>query len=559
MAARNDHRAARSIEEQSSPGDGPAQALSEHAGEFSPHQGVTDQPGRERAILAAALDPIITIDIAGTIQSASDSVRRVFGWTPDELIGRNINVLMPEPHHSAHDGYLTKYRRTGETNILNRPRRFDAMRKDGSLIPIELCVSRADLPDEGPPLFVGIVRDMSAYTAAERSRDEERVRAERQIAEQTSSLQQANAKLRMADRMASIGTLAAGLGHDMNNVLLPVRARLNALRASAKSGEWLQSDRKHIEEIRRGIAYLQQLADGLHFLALDPDVEEDARGGGGVTDLHRWWSQTGTLLSKAVPKHVRVVASIPEGLPLVAVPAHGLTQAVLNLVVNAGEAIPNPSERKRRQGLVRVWAERADEPGGVVVRVGVSDNGAGMTEEVKRRAFEMFFTTKPRGMGTGLGLALVRKVVERAGGRIEIKTEVGVGTTVVISLPALPTPDESRTPETLEATITLEDGRAGALIRHLLEAEGVRVRAEQDPSDAAVWITDPTPARLKVAKDWRQRKPDGRLVLVGAIDAGTHAAWEALSPLTAGSSDDFEAVRGAVRKAASGIEKGVKT
>src|ERR1043166_4044168 len=131
-----------------------------------PHQAssrsehVTQPPNAPSAAadraLASALHPIITIDFRGIIQSASNSVERVFGWTPAELVGRNVSVLMPEPHHSAHDGYLAHYRDTGKTNILNRPRRFDAIRKDGTLFPMELSVSRAEATGQGPPLFVGI-------------------------------------------------------------------------------------------------------------------------------------------------------------------------------------------------------------------------------------------------------------------------------------------------------------------------------------------------------------------------------------------------------------------
>lgn len=501
--------------------------------------------------MAAALDPIITIDARGIIQSASDSVLRVLGWTPRELVGRNVSMLMPEPHHSAHDAYLAKYQHTGQTNILNRPRRFDARRKDGSLLPIELCVSRAQVPGGGPPLFVGIIRDMTAITAAERSRDEERLRSQQQLAEQTAALQQAHARLRMSDRMASIGTLAAGLGHDMNNVLLPVRARLNALKASSDAGNLPRADRKHVDEIQKSVAYLQQLADGLHFLALDPDTEEDARGGGGVTDLRQWWSQAGTLLSKAVPKHVRVTAVFPAGLPAVGVPAHGLTQAVLNLVVNAGEAIPGPSERKRRQGLVRICAEGTTDDGRGMVRLSVMDNGSGMTEEVQRRAFEMFFTTKPRGLGTGLGLALVRNVVERAGGRVEVTSDVGKGTTVVMHLPAASTGASLDGARVRRAVVSLHEGRAAALIRHLLESGGVRADAGDEPGDAEIWITDPEPARVALAKVWRRAQPRGQLVLFGRPAARNERAWAQVSPRTIAMTSDFEAVRAAVHAAMS--------
>jgi hypothetical protein len=499
------------------------------------------------AALAAALDPIVVIDAVGTIRSSSESVQRVLGWMPGELVGRNVNMLIPEPHRSTHDAYLSQYHRTGQAGILNRARRFKAIHKDGSPVPIELSVSRAETGAGESPLFVGIIRDMSGYVAAERSRDEERVRCQQQLAEQTIALQAAHVQLRMADRMASIGTLAAGLGHDMNNVLLPVRARLNALRAAAESGRVSAPERKQIEEIRKSIAYFQQLADGLHFLAMDPDATEDARGGGAATDLYRWWSQAGTLLSRAVPKHVRVFASFPADLPLAAVADHGLTQAVLNLVVNAGEAIPAPSERKRRQGHVRCSAEAITGEDGPWIRLGVTDNGSGMSPEVKRRAFEMFFTTKPRGLGTGLGLALVRRVAERAGGRVEIQSEIGKGTSVSMLLPAVRSagPPGDRP----VVVVSLRDGRAAAMIRHVLEGTVASVRVGGDAACAEVWIVDPGGVTVDEVKAWRTKRPGGRLVLFGRPDARFAPGWNELKPITIGNPDDLDAVRSALSRA----------
>ena len=156
----------------------------------------------------------------------------------------------------------------------------------------------------------------------------------------------------------------------MNNVLLTVRARLNALRAAGQAGRVPSAEIKHVEEIRKSVGYLQQLADGLHFLALDPEAEDKA-GDGGATDLQQWWSQARALLSKAVPKHVRVSASLSAKLPKAAIAPHGLTQAVLNLIVNAGEAIPGPEKRKRRQGHVRLCAEELRDDRGEWGRLGV--------------------------------------------------------------------------------------------------------------------------------------------------------------------------------------------
>jgi PAS domain S-box-containing protein len=507
-----------------------------------------------KAVLAAALDPIITIDSAGIIQSVSDSVQRVFGWTAAELAGRNVSVLMPEPHRSEHDRYLAEYHKTGRTEHLNRARRFEAMRKDGTFFPIEVCVSRVDVAGQVAPLFVGIIRDLSKHARVSGESgvepgDEQLASAEDSsqlhelLAEQTSALQTAHLRLRMSDRMASIGALAAGLGHDMNNVLLPVRAHLNAARALTM----LPEVRKHVTAVQKSVTYLQQLADALHFLALDTDGEDAERA---ATNVRAWWSQVGPLLTKAVPKHVKITVSIPKGLPEVAISAHGLTQAVLNLVVNAGQAMP--AGREQHEGRVRIWAKAIDN--GRRVRLGVTDNGVGMSAEVQRNAFEMFYTTKTRGLGTGLGLPLVARVVSRAGGSVQIESESGKGTTVEILLPVAGL--EVQRSGAPVAIITLSDGRAAALIKHFLEAAGVRAALGTDPTDANIWIMEPLKDHAGGAKAWRKRHPRGGLILFGkpapGSTAGSARTWKSLHPVTIEDTGDLDAIRAAISRAIAG-------
>lgn len=515
---------------------------------LTPHTTRPDDATWDKAALAAALDPVITIDAFGIIHSASNSVHRVLGWTPAELQGKNVSTLMPEPHRSGHDGYLANYHRTGQTNILNRPRRFDAQRKDGSLVPIELCVSRAELPGNAAPMFVGIIRDMRDAADAERSREQERVQYQQLLADQTTALQSAHLRLRMADRMASIGTLAAGLGHDMNNVLLPVRARLNALKAAAQAGRLSDAEGKHVEEIAKSVAYLQQLADGLHFLALDPEAKDNIRGGGATTDLKNWWSHVGSLLSKAVPKHVQVQASIPDNLPRVALPTHQLTQAILNLVVNAGEAIPPPSQRKRRQGVVRLRAQLVQDESAPRVRLAVTDNGSGMTPEVRQRAFEIFFTTKPRGLGTGLGLALVRTIVDQAGGKVDVESEVGKGTSVILEFPIAIIPTAARGTKRA-AALSLNNGRAAAILRTMLESAGLEVAESsdaRDPGTVDLWVVDPSVVKPNDARRWLEDSPLSRLVVFGTPD---NPAWEAIESVTIADTRNFGSIRAALGRA----------
>ncbi len=131
---------------------------------------------RHRAVLTGMLDPIVAIDAYGTVREASRSVEEVFGYRPEELIGRNVALLMVEPYASEHDGYLEHYRRTGQTGILGRTRQFEVRRKDGVVIQCELSVSRVDIPSQEEPLFVGSFRDVSARVRAERALAESEAR-----------------------------------------------------------------------------------------------------------------------------------------------------------------------------------------------------------------------------------------------------------------------------------------------------------------------------------------------------------------------------------------------
>ncbi|MBT8484924.1 MAG: PAS domain S-box protein [Phycisphaerales bacterium] len=773
-----------------------------------------------RAVLASTLDPVITIDARGRVHSASDSVERVFGWTPTELVGQNISILMPAPHQEQHDDYLADYRKTGTTNILGRTREFEGRRRDGSIFPLELSVSRVDVPGQAEPLFTGIIKDISdrkqgeeelrllrtlslAIGAAEdlesamtvvlreichatgweygeawlpdqsgrRLRDtpvwhardrtleafqamtqgttfgrgeglpgrvwvskvpewlddlsddrvfrraalasraglraalavpilsgdevvaviaffmsgpetrhdrltalvtaaaaplgplierhrtqsalaesegrlremltsvelvavsidaaglitfcndyllyvtgfsraevlgrdwfelflpaegRERVREvlavaietghiqphfeneiltksgerrliawnntplrnpggdivgatalgvditqqrrdsldiarhrdelERRVKERTAELEASHEALRQTDRLASIGTLVAGLGHDMSNVLLPIRCRLEALEASILPA----SAREHCAAVNESIAYLQQLTEGLRLLALDPD---DADATEASTDVGQWWKQAEAVIRRATPGHCVFKSEISPGLPRVQVAAHRLSQAILNLVVNAGEA-------NNEEGTIRFSADRTSD--GQQVRLSVQDDGPGMPAEVRRQALDPFFTTKKRGLGTGLGLSLVHGVVKAAGGALSIETTPDSGTTVRLDFP-IASGNEPVGPATtkLRAGISLEDPRIASLFRTMLTAAGFAVA--DGVSECDLLVVDGNGVGTP--------RLDKHLGSAGraAIVCGDAPADERIISLT--TPDDFELVRDAVANA----------
>lgn len=500
------------------------------------------------AVLASTLDPLVTIDSYGVILSASHSVERVFGWQPAELVGHNVRLLVPEPHRSQHDTYLANYRSTLDTTILGRTRELEGVRKNGARFPIELSVARADVPGQGLPLFVGVMRDISERKRVERELDAHRQNLEQLVQERARDLEATHEKLRMTDRLAAIGTLAAGLGHDMNNVLLPVRARLNALDSMNRSAEV----REHLAAIRKSCAYLQQLSDGLHMLALNPDEVETVEE---VTDIHEWWSTVGVILTKAVPEGVRFSTDIEAGLPPVPLAPHKLTQAVLNLVVNSGEALRSKTKRSRHASI-RLWAHASH--GGREVHLGVADNGPGMTPEIRARALDAFFTTKKRGLGTGLGLSLVHGVVRTAGGEIDIATEEGKGTEIVLTLPAVHGPTSDRDAKERNATICLRDRRTASMAAHILEAAGWRVRLSDEPrpDGASLWVVEPSAKALVAATEFLQIT--GRAIVVVGRPR-SRRSWTEPGAWIADDPHDFDSLRDALGSAIHHLEKGTSS
>ncbi len=339
----------------------------------------------------------------------------------------------------------------------------------------------------------------------------------------------------MSDRLAAIGTLTAGLGHDMNNVLFPLRCRLDALDIGAAPASW----REMLHSINQSVEYLQQLTDALRLFALDPD---DADSSSGPTQLHSWWRQVRPLLTSVLPSGVTLRADLRRALPPVLVAPHALTQAILNLVVNAAEAMPEGGEVRVTMRLVRRQGP---------VRLSVTDQGMGMDEETLRRAFDPFFTTKKRRLSTGLGLSLVHTVVTAAQGTVNIDSAPGRGTTVVITLPTAAKSPAATAPATQScgdfATISLRDERQAAWISGLLRSGGYQVRRapKGDPGPCRLWITDAIPENLKTAERFLHSQPESRVLAMGAADDG----WPAIGATVVPETHRFQAIRQAVAEA----------
>ncbi|MCC6907086.1 MAG: response regulator [Phycisphaerales bacterium] len=270
------------------------------------------------------------------------------------------------------------------------------------------------------PVIPEVLRaKVSVFVELHRKSEEARIHAER-LAERTRELERSQRELRLSERMASIGTLCAGLGHDMGNLLLPLSVWTNSIKAAQLPPD-LEEGVRHLTMC---VQYLRRLASGLRLVSLDPSRSS----GDELVKLPAWLDEIEPILRNSLPRGVNLKTEIPANLPAVRIAPHRLAQVAFNLIQNAGEVL-----RGRDDGLVRLWAQA--EESGEGVRIGVSDNGPGMPPEVLKRCLDPFFTTKTRGISTGLGLSLVHGIIRAAGSQLAVTSSLGRGTTFSFVLP----------------------------------------------------------------------------------------------------------------------------
>jgi PAS domain S-box-containing protein len=351
---------------------------------------------------------------------------------------------------------------------------------------------------------IGVNIDITDRKNAEIQAALHRDHLEELVSERTAELERAHQRMRMSERMAALGTLSAGLGHDMGNLLLPVRLRLDALEARGVTPE----TREHVQAIRKCAEYLQRLVNGLRLFALDPN---NLQASTQRTNLQEWWEDVQPFLHNALPRHVSLERRFAPDLPNLGIPRHLLTQVAFNLVQNAGDAL-----RGCDTGAVRIWAELARDPG--FVRLGVSDTGPGMSPEVAQRCMEPFFTTKTRGLSTGLGLSLVHGIVNNLGGQVQVQSHKGRGTTFTLLLPvAAHVPDESEGEKPL-ALVSLNDLRLQAYVTSVLQTMSFEVASTTHPngSNAWVWVTEARADLAGEVREFLSRRPGRRVLIFGA-------------------------------------------
>jgi two-component system, LuxR family, sensor kinase FixL len=353
-----------------------------------------------QSILDTVPDAMIVIDEGGVIGSFSPAAERLFGWRADEVLGRKVDMLMPEPHRTAHDSYMRRYYETGERRIIGKGRVVVGERKGGSTFPMELAVGEARTT-EGR-FFTGFIRDLT----------------ERQQAE--ARMQELQAELVHVSRLTAMGEMASALAHEINQ---PLAAIANYLKGSIRLLGQPDGDMARVREaLAKAADQALRAGDIIRRLRDFAARGETERR---VESLPRIIEEAGALaLVGAGENGVRVTFRLDPAADLVLADKVQVQQVVLNLIRNAIDAMVDAPRRE-----LTIWTELA---GDGMALVGVSDTGGGIDPAVADQLFTPFITTKREGMGVGLSIS--RTIIEAHGGRIWAEPTPGGGATFRFTL-----------------------------------------------------------------------------------------------------------------------------
>jgi PAS domain S-box-containing protein len=357
-----------------------------------------------RGIVNTALDAFVQNDESNSIVDWNLQAEAMFGWSREEALGKNlIDLIIAGPDHAYFKAALPRYLESGQHQILGHRREILAMRRDGSEFRAELSVT--SLQRREGILFNSFIRDLTDKIAAED-------------------------RIRQSEKMEAVGQLTGGIAHDFNNILTVITGTIEILADAVKSEPQLAAITQMIDEAATRGADLTQ-----HLLAFARKQPLEPR----ETDVNTLIIETAKLLQRTLGEHVEVESIFEDEACLAIVDPNQLATAILNLALNARDAMPGGGKLIIETGSVvldeNYTKTHGDVRPGPYAMIAVSDTGSGIPAAILDKVFNPFFTSKGPGKGTGLGLSMVYGFVKQSAGHIKIYSEEDHGTTVRMYLP----------------------------------------------------------------------------------------------------------------------------
>jgi PAS domain S-box-containing protein len=387
-------------------------------------------PSQISAILAIAADAIISLDESLRITLFNDGAAQIFGYAPSEILGRPLDLLIPERMRAGHQHHVADFSASPvAARKMGERREIFARRKDGSEFPAEASIAKHVI--DGRKAYMVVLRDVTERKQAEAALAAVNSELEARVADRTRALEaeirrreEAHAALIQAQRMEAFGQLTGGVAHDFNNLLTIITGNLELLGNEPTPGSQGAYLKRASDAADMGAALTKRLLTFARRRRLTPQI----------LDVNEMILNLTEILQRSLGEPIALTTVLAGNLWPTRADASELENAILNLAINARDAMPGGGNLVIESR--NVTGEDAGIPGGgEFVLISVSDTGHGMSAAVIERAFEPFFTTKEPGRGTGLGLSTVYGFAEQSGGHATIASAPGRGTTVNLYLP----------------------------------------------------------------------------------------------------------------------------
>jgi PAS domain S-box-containing protein len=384
---------------------------------------LSESRARLAGIINSAMDSIITIDSDQRVLMFNRAAETMFRCTADEAIGQTLDRFIPPRFRSHHSRDIRKFGDTGvTTRAMAAARPISGLRADGDEFPLEASISQIEIG--GQKLYTVIMRDIAERKRAEGALKAANQRLEQALTELQSKRDELAAmtqQLWQASKLATMGELAASIAHELNNPLATLALRAEFLHEQMPPDDPKQRAvtiiTEEVDRMATLVGNLLQFSRRSHAQISTLDIREELTNSIDLIHYH--------LRSRKV----KVVREFADKLPAVQGDRQRLRQVFLNLLTNATDAMPEGGTL-----TLRVHAEVLDSNARMVI-VQFIDTGMGIHPDQLQQIWEPFFTTKPEGKGTGLGLPICRRTIEEHRGTIDVQSEPNQGTKIRIHLP----------------------------------------------------------------------------------------------------------------------------
>ena len=373
-------------------------------------EALMESEAKYRSIVEGLEEGYFEIDLLGNLTFFNDPLCKIMGYSRSDLTGKNISTFTSASTLLKMDEIYARVKKTGESI---RVTDYDSLGKDGREIALELTASLLRNTGGVPVGFRGVLWDVSERKQAE---------AEKKKLE---------AQVQQAQKMESIGTLAGGIAHDFNNILMGIQGNASLMALKTDTGHPSYEKIKNIETyVENGTELTRQLLG----------FARRGKYNAITTDINDVIEKSASMFGRT-KKEIRIQTDLVPEIWTVEVDQGQIEQALLNLYINAWQAMPEGGSLNiKTENIILGEDFISSQPykveSGDYIKITVTDSGIGIDKETQTRIFEPFFTTKEMGRGTGLGLASVYGIIKNHGGYINVYSEIGQGTTFTIYLPA---------------------------------------------------------------------------------------------------------------------------